>query len=372
LNARPTIERRTEERTIQAIETPVPPEDVDHYSDDEDYAIDITPENFESLLKVHDLSLINFYAPWCHWSNKLKPVWEHTATFYKDNKRVLIGRCDCTKDENKGLCRDNHIMAFPTVRIYRLGATHSQEFYDRERQTSAFMEFINHELSQIRGTVVPKSGQAEEDVDDNLAPVRRSDNGLFRPANEDTSIGPEGCMLSGYVMVNRAPGNFHIQARAVGHSFNADNLNTTHYVNSLTFGLPLSAREKATLNSNISPFIDTLEQDYFVSHHFGVTREHYIKIVHTQFYKLGAKDGLSTYQYTSTDTEYLEHPPSAKFSFDLSPTQIVIKQTRQPLATFVTSVCAIIGGVFTVIGLVDSVLYHSLNVLKKQQMGKLG
>jgi hypothetical protein len=179
-------------------------------------------------------------------------------------------------------------------------------------------------------------------------------------------------MLAGFVMVNRAPGNFHIQARAAGHSFDADSLNTTHLVTSLTFGSPLTGREVSSLNKDMVPYINTLEGEYFVSGHYGVTREHYVKVVHTTYHKLNSKSPLSTYQYTTTDTEYVEHPPSAKFSFDLSPTQIVVKQTRQPLSTFVTSVCAIIGGVFTVIGLVDSVLYHSLSVLKKQQLGKLG
>jgi hypothetical protein len=36
-------------------------------------------------------------------------------------------------------------------------------------------------------------------------------------------------------------------------------------------------------------------------------------------------------------------------------------------------VCAIIGGVFTVAGMVDSFLYHGLRSLqKKQELGKLG
>jgi len=213
-----------------------------------------------------------------------------------------------------------------------------------------------------------------EGSDEPLPPVHTQADfkNLGKETFEDTSRGPEGCMLAGFVMVNRAPGNFHIQARAPGHSFNPDNLNTTHFVSSLTFGSPLSLREISTLNKNTAPFVDTLASDLFVSRNFGVTREHYVKVVHTSYYKLGATQPVSTYQYTSTDTEYVEHPPSAKFSFDLSPTQIVIRQSRQPLSTFITSVCAIIGGVFTVIGLIDSVLYHSLNVLKKKNLGKLG
>lgn len=34
------------------------------------------------------------------------------------------------------------------------------------------------------------------------------------------------------------------------------------------------------------------------------------------------------------------------------------------------AVCAIIGGVYTVAGIVDSLLYHSLNAIKKYELGK--
>lgn len=376
LAAKPTIDRRIDDRSEKDIETATPtpnPEELDVYSENEDNAKDITPDNFEQLVSTHDLTLINFYAPWCHWSNRLKPVWEHTASFYKDNPRVLLGRVDCTNDANRDLCRKNHIMAFPTIRIYRLGSTDSHEFYDGDRQTHSLLEYISGELKEMKGTVVRSEGDSEDPAPPiHLRKGDRRFKNLGEEQYESTSRGPEGCMLTGFVMVNRAPGNFHIRARAVGSSFDSDSLNTTHLVTSLTFGSPLSIREIKTLNDDISPFINTLENEYFPSTHYGVTREHYVKVVHTQYKKLGARSPVSTYQYTNTDTEYVEHPPSAKFSFDLSPLQVVVTQSRQPLTTFVTSVCAIIGGVFTVIGLVDSVLYHSLNVLKKKNMGKLG
>ena len=91
----------------------------------------------------------------------------------------------------------------------------------------------------------------------------------------------------------------------------------------------------------------------------------------------------------------LADTPSAKFTYDLSPMQasvrlcapwalpsahpcadrsvpqVVIKENARSFAHFITSVCAIIGGVFTVTGLVDSVVYHgSKTIAKKMSMGK--
>ena len=80
-----------------------------------------------------------------------------------------------------------------------------------------------------------------------------------------------------------------------------------------------------------------------------------------------------TYQYTITNAQYHdnENLPSAKFTYDLSPMQVVLNERRIPLYHFLTSVCAIIGGVFTVIGLFDSVMFFGLGTLaKKTELGK--
>jgi hypothetical protein len=49
--------------------------------------------------------------------------------------------------------------------------------------------------------------------------------------------------------------------------------------------------------------------------------------------------------------------PEAKFSYDLSPMAVLVSSKGRRWYDFVTSVCAIIGGTFTVVGLVDAVLY---------------
>ena len=52
--------------------------------------------------------------------------------------------------------------------------------------------------------------------------------------------------------------------------------------------------------------------------------------------------------------------------------QVIVEQQRKTFAAFLTQVCAIIGGVFTVTGLLDGVLYHSsAAVRRKMQIGKI-
>lgn len=65
--------------------------------------------------------------------------------------------------------------------------------------------------------------------------------------------------------------------------------------------------------------------------------------------------------------------PYVEISYDLSPLTVRTEETSKPLYHFVTQMCAIIGGVFTVIGLLDSFVYMGIRSREyKDQVGKLG
>jgi len=48
--------------------------------------------------------------------------------------------------------------------------------------------------------------------------------------------------------------------------------------------------------------------------------------------------------------------PEARFAYDLSPMAVVINRKGKRWYEFITSVCALIGGTFTVVGLLSSFL----------------
>lgn len=52
------------------------------------------------------------------------------------------------------------------------------------------------------------------------------------------------------------------------------------------------------------------------------------------------------------------------FNYEISPLMVIHRETRQSLAHFLTSTCAIVGGVLTVAGLVDSFVYAGRNRIK--------
>lgn len=77
------------------------------------------------------------------------------------------------------------------------------------------------------------------------------------------------------------------------------------------------------------------------------------------------------YEYTVHSHTYISDSiPASKFTYQLSPIQIVVRETPRELYKFITSLCAIVGGVFTVAGILDSIVYQSVQLAKKVELGK--
>lgn len=65
------------------------------------------------------------------------------------------------------------------------------------------------------------------------------------------------------------------------------------------------------------------------------------------------------------------HSLGVFFIYDLSPIMVKFTENTKSFTHFLTGVCAIIGGVFTVAGIIDSFIFHSMKTLKKKiELGK--
>ena len=103
---------------------------------------------------------------------------------------------------------------------------------------------------------------------------------------------------------------------------------------------------------------------------------HYIKIVPTTYVRA---DG---WQWQTNQFSVTRHSrkisltsesgvPGVFFSYELSPLMVKYTEKAKSFGHFATNVCAIIGGVFTVAGIIDALLYHSVRVIqKKHELGK--
>eukprot|EP00039_Didymoeca_costata_P019597 m.338192 g.338192 ORF g.338192 m.338192 type:complete len:382 (+) comp18335_c0_seq1:145-1290(+) len=188
----------------------------------------------------------------------------------------------------------------------------------------------------------------------------------------------EGCTLYGFIEVNKVSGNFHLapgksfQQHSVHihdlQSFGRRSFNMTHTIRRLTFG------------HEYPGLVNPLDDHTQVSNDEGSAMyQYFIKVVPTKYTKLSGME-LKTNQYSVTSHKrVMNHAlgesglPGVFFMFELSPIVVQLTETRRSLAHFLTSLCAIIGGVFTVAGMIDSVIFHSLRSWqKKNELGKLG
>lgn len=59
------------------------------------------------------------------------------------------------------------------------------------------------------------------------------------------------------------------------------------------------------------------------------------------------------------------------FNFEFSPITENITRNGHGFIEFLISICAIIGGVYTIAGIVDSMIYKSVSLMFKSRIGKL-
>lgn len=188
----------------------------------------------------------------------------------------------------------------------------------------------------------------------------------------------EGCRLVGHLEVNRVAGNFHI---APGASHQHDHahvhdvkmsqvgrFNSSHSIQRFYFGEDIYPNQINPLEG-----ISQIAQDKN-----GVAFHYFIKIVPTT-YEFENGDLLnSTFQYSVTKyakpiliSEMSGALPGLFVTYELSPIMVKFIEKQRSFTHFVTSCCAIIGGLFTVAGLLDAFIYRYYNLYKKSQLNKL-
>ena len=105
--------------------------------------------------------------------------------------------------------------------------------------------------------------------------------------------------------------------------------------------------------------------------------QYFLKVVPTAF--SGAARMTSTNQFAVTDhfkqvdAEEGRHLPGVFFFYDLSPIKVNILERRDSVLSFATNLCAIVGGVFAVFGILDATVHRGGKALRaKIDLGKQG
>ncbi|CAJ0914084.1 unnamed protein product, partial [Mesorhabditis belari] len=177
-----------------------------------------------------------------------------------------------------------------------------------------------------------------------------------------------GCRFESEFEINKVPGNFHLSTHSAQEQPSDPDMR--HLIHSLTFGDDVTSK-------SLKGSYDPLSGRDRTGHGQGLnTHEYILKIVPSVYQDI---DGgvVNSYQYTYGHKEYLSYHhsgrviPAVWFKYELQPITVRRTEYRQSFYTFLTSVCAVVGGTFTVAGIIDSTFFTIHEMIKKQQLGKL-
>jgi hypothetical protein len=59
------------------------------------------------------------------------------------------------------------------------------------------------------------------------------------------------------------------------------------------------------------------------------------------------------------------------FNYEMSPISVSYRQETENVSVFLIHICAIVGGIFTMAGIVDAIIHRSVGILFKDKIGKL-
>ncbi|XP_003378318.1 endoplasmic reticulum-Golgi intermediate compartment protein 1, partial [Trichinella spiralis] len=133
--------------------------------------------------------------------------------------------------------------------------------------------------------------------------------------------------------------------------------------------------QEYNLPGNFNPLMNAEVLDSPVDN-FPFSYDYILKIVPTVYENI-AGNMKHAYQYTYARKTYIEMSftgqtnPTLWFRYDFTPITVKYHERRQPLYIFLTSICAIIGGTFTVAGLIDSFFFTASQLYKKVELGKI-
>ncbi|XP_073143213.1 uncharacterized protein [Henckelia pumila] len=185
----------------------------------------------------------------------------------------------------------------------------------------------------------------------------------------------EGCNIHGSLEVNKVAGNFHFAPGKSFHqsnfqlldllTFQTENYNISHTINKLTFG------------DSIPGIVNPLDGVQWLQETPNGVYQYFIKVVptiHTNIrgHTIQSNQFSVTEHFKNSEMELTRSAPGVFFFYDLSPIKVTFTEEHTSFLHFLTHICAIMGGVFTVAGIVDSFIYHGQKALrKKQELGKL-
>eukprot|EP00571_Detonula_confervacea_P011476 CAMPEP_0172303988 /NCGR_PEP_ID=MMETSP1058-20130122/5450_1 /TAXON_ID=83371 /ORGANISM="Detonula confervacea, Strain CCMP 353" /LENGTH=496 /DNA_ID=CAMNT_0013015031 /DNA_START=178 /DNA_END=1668 /DNA_ORIENTATION=- len=411
-------QRNSKQHDVQLFDSSIE-ETIEELHEDGEDAISLDATTLEVALEENTYVFVDFFANWCSHCRDLAPTWEtlaevmyevaesrvdnhmekHEIREFSDEEYtaavavelpILIGKVDCVHHHQ--LCLDHQIRAYPTLKFFVDGGEKGD--YRGHRTVVELAHFIEAMEKEHKGKEKGDSVKSTDALDVAAERTIRTDaheayaNALSAGRHKITHAWADeehpGCQLSGFLLVDRAPGNFHIQAQSKGHDLAAHMTNVSHIINHLSFGKPFSKYFiKEGLKNTPPGFLETtrpFDGNVYVTRNEHEAHHHYLKVITTDFdgdKQKVAKKNKAFYKPPEPSRAYqilqssqlslyqADIVPEAKFTYDLSPIAVSYSKKYRAWYDYFTSLMAIIGGTFTVVGMMESGI-HSISSKKRR------
>lgn len=101
--------------------------------------VELTPDNFDSVVDGSKSAFVEFFAPWCGHCKKLAPDWETLGNAFGGSKDVVIAKVDADAHKELGSRFDVH--GYPTLKWFPKGSSTPEE-YQGGRSLDELTEYV--------------------------------------------------------------------------------------------------------------------------------------------------------------------------------------------------------------------------------------
>jgi len=117
---------------------------------------DLTPDNFDKIVKGDKHALVEFYAPWCGHCKRMVGEYKTLGELVQSDPalkgRVVVAKVNA--DEHRSLGERFGVSGFPTIKYFARGKAVTQdnaEAYNGARTSDQFLDFLKKKLEEDKG-----------------------------------------------------------------------------------------------------------------------------------------------------------------------------------------------------------------------------
>merc|ERR1712137_904897 len=108
-------------------------------------SVDLDQSNFDEMITNSKLPVfVMFFAPWCGHCKALKPTWEELSD--KVAAKAMVAKVDCDNKANQGICSEQGVEGFPTLKAFTPGDSTDGNKYEGGRDIASLEDYVNTQM----------------------------------------------------------------------------------------------------------------------------------------------------------------------------------------------------------------------------------